>query len=73
MAANSTSPPLLNPSTPFAFLPPEISKQFEASIYLFVACLSVSIREYIMSILAEDFDFRPGLRSRMVNVDPRRD
>ena len=43
MSANSTLPPLPNPYTVLAFLPPTLASQFQASIYVFVASVSVSI------------------------------
>ena len=43
MTTNSTLPPLPNPFTPLAFLPRDVADKFEVSIYVFVACLSVSI------------------------------
>jgi hypothetical protein len=42
MATNSTLPPLPNPYTPLAFLPPTLAGQFQASIYLYIASLAVS-------------------------------
>jgi hypothetical protein len=42
MATNSTLPPLPNPFTPMAFLPPTLAAQLQADIYLNVACMAVS-------------------------------
>jgi hypothetical protein len=47
MDTNSTLPPLLNPYTPLAFLPPQIAQQFQAQTYFDVATLSVCIHHYI--------------------------
>jgi hypothetical protein len=43
MATNSTLPPLLNPNTPYAYLPPDLANKYEASIYLGVGTLFVCI------------------------------
>ena len=43
MATNHTFPPLPNPFTPLAFLPPTIADQFQISIYLFIGTLAVSM------------------------------
>jgi hypothetical protein len=42
MAANNTYPPLPNPFTPLAFLPPFYAKQYEAIAYISSASLAVS-------------------------------
>lgn len=43
MASNSTDSALPNPFTVLAFLPPLLADQFQAAIYVYVACLSVSM------------------------------
>ena len=47
MATNSTLPPLPNPFTPLAFLPPTLADQFQTSVYLFVGTFAVSMRSTI--------------------------
>lgn len=37
----SLTPPIINPLTPLAYLPPGLAIQFEASRYLYVATLGV--------------------------------
>jgi hypothetical protein len=53
MATNSTIPPLPNPFTPLAFLPPDIADQLQAEIYVFMAVLSAFIWDWLMSIPKE--------------------
>jgi hypothetical protein len=39
---DSTLPPLPNPFTPLAFLPPKLANEFQAIAYVYVATLAVS-------------------------------
>jgi hypothetical protein len=55
MNANGTlPPPLPNPLTVLAFLPPTLASQYQASIYVFVASVSVSIHYFIHDLYNSD-------------------
>jgi len=54
MNANSTlPPPLPNPFTVLAFLPPTLASQYQAAIYVFVASVSALSWDWLMSLTEE--------------------
>jgi hypothetical protein len=70
MSTNSTLS-LPNPFTPLAFLPPTIAAQYEASIYVTIATLSVS--RIFTCVLAEAVIFYTGVHMGLADVNPGRD
>jgi hypothetical protein len=74
MATNNTLPPLPNPFTPLAFLPPVLANQLQASIYIAIASLSVSIilehvGEYRLNFINDLFQ---GIHMGLAHVDSGR-
>jgi hypothetical protein len=67
---NSTLPPLPNPFTPLAFLPPILANQFQAVAYAYISALAVSnaFRNILVGL-----NFVKGVRMGLVNVNHGRD
>lgn len=47
MASNSSSPPVLNPHTPLAFLDPDIATQLQVVGYVYVATFAVCVPTFM--------------------------
>jgi len=57
---NSSVPPILNPYTPLAYLPPSLANQLQILCYLFVATLSAFVYDWLMAMPDEYRMIRKG-------------
>ena len=74
MAAHGSLHTLPNPLTPLAFLPPVFAKQYETSIYIVIATMSVCIYLCIITGLPLIVVLRlAGVHIGLANVAPGRD